>query len=110
MRKKKAQVSVEFLLDFLLLLALVSVLLAALSHFLSASKIHSEKILEKAKIEGFARTLDVAEAMRGEKFLVSGNYSAGDVDREGAIAVEKDGERIYGYTIYGIGENDGEAI
>lgn len=106
----KAQVSVEFLLNFLLMLALVSTLLLSLSHLLSASTLHSEKILEKAKIEEFARTLDAGEAMQKEKFAAFGNYSIGDIDNQGVIVREIGGEQILGYTIYGMGGNDGEPV
>jgi len=104
---KKAQVSIEFLLNFLVLLVLLSVLLAALAHLFSSVKAHGEKVLEKARIEEFARTLDAANSMHLIRFFSTGNYTAGNVGAQGAIA-GANGE-IYGYTIYGIGE-DGEPV
>lgn len=106
----KAQVSIEFLFNFLALLVLVSVLLAALSHLISAAKISEWKMREKADIEQFARVLDGGAAIAHEKFYAEGNYSVGDVDYEGAITAEKNGEKVLGYTIYGAGGGNAEAV
>lgn len=106
----KGQISIEFLFNFLAMLFLISILLASLSHLLEVSKVHGWQMHEKAKIESFARTLDTAEAIVHEKFYSTGNYSLGDITNEGAIITEIEGEKIKGYTIYGIGGSDGEPI
>lgn len=106
----KAQASVEFLFNFLAMLAVLSILLAGLSGYLSAAESHRDAVYEKAKIEEFARALDAAECMRNARFLSEGNYSAGSIDYEGAITGEAGGQAITGYTIYGMGGNHGEPI
>lgn len=106
----KAQASVEMLLNFLAMLAIISLLIAALSHLLSASKIHDAGMMEKARIEEFARTLDTAESMRLERFTAPPNYSIGEIGGEGVIVREREGQEILGYTIYGIGGNYAEPV
>ena len=106
----KAQISIEMLFNFLFMLVLVSTILAAFSALSSEAKAHGAKVLEKARIEQFARTLDESESMHGERFAISGNYSIGDVDAQGAIVGESEGGKVFGYTVYGIGGNDGEPI
>lgn len=107
---KKAQVSVEFLLNFLLMLALISILLSAFAHLLSAAKLSSAKAYEKAKIEEFARTLDVSAAISHERFAISGNYSIGDVDDSGVIIGESGDGQVLGYSIYRMGVMNGEPV
>lgn len=104
----KAQISIEFLLNFLIMLSLISVLLISFSNLLSASRFHSEKILEKAKIEEFVRVLDISEVVQREVFSAFGNYSVYDINNNSVIIKEIGGEQIRGYTIYGIGSDDGE--
>ncbi len=110
MNGKRAQVSVEFLLDFLLVLALISVLLGSLSHFLSSAKAHSEAVLEKARIEGVARSLDGLETAKGARIRVPGGYSMGDGGNGGVLVGGAGWETIYGYTIYGMGGGNGEPV
>lgn len=100
----------EFMLNFLAMLAALSIILAALSGYFSAAKSHSSAVYEKAKIEQFARALDEAECVRNCRFISQSNYSAGSVDYEGAITGKGGGVDITAYTIYGIGGNHGEPI
>ncbi|MFA5077318.1 MAG: hypothetical protein WC488_02735 [Candidatus Micrarchaeia archaeon] len=106
----KAQISVELLFNFLFMLILVSAILAAFSTLSSEAKAHGARVLEKAKIEGFARTLDKSEIIHQDRFAISGNYSIGDISAEGALVGESEGGKVFGYTIYGIGGSDGEPV
>lgn len=106
----KAQLAVEFLFNFLAFLALISILLAAFSHFLAASKIFASIMLEKARVEEFARTLDLSESIRHEKFFSDSNYSISSGENETCLITETNDSGIRAYTIYGIGEDYGEPV
>ncbi len=108
----KAQISVEFLLNFLLMLALISVLITAFSHLFVSAKIHSARILEKTKLEEFTRFLDVSATICNEKFstnTITDKYSIEDVDNEGVVISEINGKEIRSFSIYRI-DNNGEPI
>lgn len=102
----RAQVSIEFLFNFLAMLALLSILIVVLSHFLSAAKFHEQKLMEKTEMEEFARMLDLAETMKREKFY--NVYPISDVSAEGVIVGTE--TQVRSYTIYGFGDNYAEPI
>ncbi len=104
----KAQASSEFLLNFLLMLSLISILLASFQPLISASKSFSSAVSEKAENEQFARTLDAAESILHERFVYSTNSSL--KSETGSSYVQEAGTDARGYTIYGIGGDYGEPV
>lgn len=103
----KAQASVEFLLNFLLFLFLISALLAALSGLSSASEHFSSGIMEKMRMEEFARTLDISETIQHEKFLLPTDREISPFE-DGILAEDENGSKAR--AIYGFGENHGEPV
>lgn len=110
----KAQISVEFLLNFLLMLALISILVTAFSHLLVSAKIHSAKILKKAELEEFVRTIDLSLTIRNARFSMHGKYSITDINNESVVVGKiSDEEQIQSFSIYRIdnnNDNNGEPI
>lgn len=106
----KAQVCFEFLFNFLIMLVFISIILIVFSKLLIVSKNYNSKVFEKIKIEEFVRMLDVSEGIKNKAFFSTGNYSIEQIDSEGVIIKEINGEKVYGYSIYGIKQGYGEPV
>lgn len=107
----RANLSIEFLFSFLLFLTLISFFIFVLSHEIKNSLFYLNLWKEKIAMEEFARALDYASIIRGEKFfLPPKNYTLGKFEKANAIISYYKNEEIASYTIFGVVESNEEPI
>lgn len=108
MKIKHGQITMEFLLSFLIGIVLVFTITTAMLNFYSKAQEHEKRIEEIIATENLARTLD--------SFASSGRYKITDITnrsyriQDDLLLIDFEGKIIVGNTIYNKGENNAEPI
>ena len=105
---KHAQISIEFLLNFLIGMILVFTITSAMLNFYNKTKEHEKRMEEVIATENLARTLD--------SFASSGRYKITDITNRSyrlsndVLLIDFEGKIIVGNTIYNKGGADAEPV
>ena len=108
----KAQLSIEFLIGYAIMLVLISLLLSSLVLVLSSSKSFGAKISQKTEVESFARSLDALETCFHANFQNPGGFVLAGNGTQMSVELEyisgQESRSAVAYTIYGLGESHAE--
>jgi len=108
MKKIKAQITIEFLLSFLIGVVLVFTITYTMLNFYDNAKEHEKRMAELIATENLARTLD--------SFASSGRHKITDITNrsyritDNLLLIDFEGKIIVGNTIYNKGEINAEPI
>lgn len=104
----RAQISLEFLFNFLIILAVISSMSLILINFYEKAKNQEEVIDKTISAEEIARTIDVLASIGNYKAIRIGSYNY--KIENNLVIIEHNGKTIVANTIFNKREGDAQHI